>query len=293
MSGKRDGAFLVVGLVRNCERSLGRDVERLRTALGDVRALHWFLVESDSTDRTVRILESLRATVGNFDFRSLGDLTGVHPRRTERLAFCRNVYAKAIRDSETLRDIDYVIVADFDGINAAVTPGALASCWDTRIDWDMCAANQAGPYYDIWALRHETWSPNDCWEQYRFLNRFNGKTERNIWSAVYAKMITIPGDHAWIEVDSAFGGLAIYRKSLFQNAEYEGVSENGEEICEHVSLHSSMRKSGAKMFINPRLINSGYNEHSRVLRPARRIVIRTKSLLRRFVTQAFRVVAPG
>ena len=66
---------------------------------------------------------------------------------------------------------------------------------------------------------------------------------------MYAKMIAIPADHDWIEVNSAFGGLAIYRKNLFEDVAYEGTSDNGEEICEHVPLHRSMRSKGARLYI--------------------------------------------
>lgn len=283
LSTRRDSAFLVVGVIRNGERTVGPDMRRLRTAIGEVKALHWFLVESDSADRTVGALETLKNSVENFDFVALGDLRGTYPRRTDRLAFCRNVYLERIREDERFGAVDYVIVSDLDGINAEIGPAAIESCWDRSVDWDMCAANQAGPYHDIWALRHKDWSPNDCWAQYRFLNRFDGNRERNIRSAVYAKMITIPAEHDWIEVDSAFGGLAIYRKDLFEDVAYEGTADNGEEICEHVSLHRSMRSKGARLYINPRLINSTYNEHSSVLLPGARAIRAVRDYLKSFL----------
>ena len=40
-----------------------------------------------------------------------------------------------------------------------------------------------------------------------------------------------------LKVDSAFGGLAIYKvRSIPKTAKYIGVDVEGNEICEHVSL---------------------------------------------------------
>ena len=72
---------------------------------------------------------------------------------------------------------------------------------------------------------------------------------------VIPKMINIKPSAKIIEVDSAFGGLGIYKKSAIPNdAEYIGVDKNGDEVCEHVSFHSSIRNNQGKIFINPRLI---------------------------------------
>ena len=68
-------------------------------------------------------------------------------------------------------------------------------------------------------------------------------------------MVNIKPSAELIEVDSAFGGLAIYRKSdIPQDASYVGVDENGDEVCEHVSFHFSIKKNKGKIFINPKLI---------------------------------------
>jgi hypothetical protein len=74
-------------------------------------------------------------------------------------------------------------------------------------------------------------------------------------------MITIPEDSDWIEVDSAFGGFAIYRRSsLADTAAYEGVE------CEHVTFHDHIRRNGGRIFINPKLINGVESGHSEWVR---------------------------
>jgi hypothetical protein len=261
LSGLR---FLVVGLARNCEKTVRADIDRIKTALGASLSVHWFLIESDSSDRTVLELSKARDEVKDFQFETLGSLRLRFPKRTDRISVCRNSYVNEIRSNKSFENIDYVVVADFDGLNSHITRVAIESCW-TRDGWDICAANQRGPYYDIWALRHAEWSPNDCWQHYGFLLKFNGNPEFSLRAAVHSRMITIPEKSDWIEVESAFGGFAIYRKKLFEYAEYSGLNEQGEESCEHVYFHRQLAARKIRFFINPDLINAKYTEHSRGL----------------------------
>ncbi len=154
-----------------------------------------------------------------------------------------------------------MIIADFDGVNRLITDEAVLSCWE-RNDWDVCTANQRGPYYDVWALRHRDWSPNDCWLQYVFLFQHNVGKRLALFAAVHSRMITISEDSNWIEVDSAFGGFAIYRRSVLEEALYVGLRDDGGEICEHVTFHSQLRAQHRRIFINPKLINAAYTEHT-------------------------------
>jgi len=149
-----------------------------------------------------------------------------------------------------------------DGVNNKLSVDAVNSCWD-RPGWDVCAANQSGPYYDIWALRHEYWSPNDCWQQARFLLSCGASYFNSVSASVYSRMVCIAPSAEWIEVESAFGGLAIYRKEALLSVKYNGLMENGEEVCEHVAAHEQIRSFGGRIFINPALINAGLVEHAR------------------------------
>jgi hypothetical protein len=281
-----ESCFLVVGLVRNCEPWLVRDVERLRSALDKAKKLKWLLIESDSADGTLDVLKSLKENMSDFNFLSLGTLTERMPLRTERMAFCRNKYVDEIRYNEAYIDVDYVVVSDFDGVNTLISKATISSCW-AREDWDICAANQSGPYYDVWALRHENWSPNDCWAQYKFFNKYDANFEKNLHASVYSRMITVPVNSNWIEVDSAFGGLAVYRRTAFDDSSYVGLADLGEEICEHVPFHKSLTRKGYRIFINPKMINAGYVNHSKQLLFVNRIRRKTKNLLKRFVKSTF------
>lgn len=255
--------ILISGLARNCSHTVNKSVLKILAAFNQAREIHWLVIESDSTDDTVKNLNRLSEQIPSFRYISLGSLRVRMPRRTDRIAACRNVYLKELTASGD--KFDFLIVADLDGINDGLTPESVASC-GARLDWDVCAANQAGPYYDIWALRHGIWSPNDCNKQFYFYRRHGHRHFKALKAAVHSRMITVGQEEPWLPVDSAFGGLAIYRVSAIGNATYVGLDDDGSEICEHVTFHAQLRARGARIFINPKLINAGYTEHTKPLR---------------------------
>lgn len=283
--------LVIVGVTRNCGSTIERDVGTLRSAFASFRQIRWFVVESDSEDDTVDCLRRLATDVPGFSYVSLGRLRDRYPRRTERIAVCRNVYLDAL-EGEPFARADYIAVADLDGINGQLTREAVDSCWTAGIAWDGCFANQHDLYYDVWALRHPDWNPGDCWRQQRFLMRFARSPAQAEYTSTFGKMIAIPPRSPWLEVDSAFGGLGIYRREALIGVRYSGLAD-GQEVCEHIEPHRMMRDGGARLFINPRLVNGGANEHSRpALRyeiqtgepMARRLVARGKWLGRRFLS---------
>jgi hypothetical protein len=261
VSSQSELKFLVAGVARNCEKTIQKDVLRLSESLKGCKALSWLVVESDSSDKTLDALSSLERDVADFRFLSFGSLQQSIPIRTERIALCRNAYLDELKSNPIYSEVDFVVIADFDGVNDLITPEGVESCW-TRSDWDVCTANQRGPYYDIWALRHPIWNPNDCWKQYDFLRSHNTQREVAAWAAMYTKMITIGETEEWIPVDSAFGGLAIYRRRALDDVRYAGVDESGEPLCEHVWLHSQIRSKGYRIFINPKLINTANTDQA-------------------------------
>jgi len=256
--------ILVAGVVRNCGQAIKEDVARLSAVVGQCASLHWLIVESDSSDNTVEKLHELQTEVRNFRFITVGNLLPGMPIRTNRIAFCRNRYLDELRTNAIYKDIDYVVVADLDGLNRSITPEAFWSCFQ-KTGWDVCTANQRGPYYDIWSLRHPEWCPGDCWSEYKSLLRNNVGREKALVTAVHSKMIVIPETADWIEVDAAFGGIAIYRKDVMIASEYAGLTETGEEVCDNVPFHKKIKENGGHIFINPRFINSGYNAHTKPL----------------------------
>jgi glycosyltransferase involved in cell wall biosynthesis len=251
-------SILVVGCARNIESKISESISILQNCFEKFGHVSFFIVESDSSDKTVEVLESLQAKY-DLKFVTYGNIQHRFPKRTERIAFCRNRCIQHINEIAT-NEI-FVVVADLDGINNELTSDAVGSCF-ARTGWDVVTANQAGPYYDLWALRKPDWQSDDCWRNYHFLVK--GGVSKNIAliSTILSRQIIIPQSENWISVLSAFGGIAIYKPDCFKNNRYVGLSVDGQEVCEHVTFHLNLINRGMNIFINPAFVNSGYNEHT-------------------------------
>ena len=254
------GKVLVVGLARNVADDFEENFKVLTSAMSIFDDVSYYVVESDSSDNTLQVFDRINGALPSFEFASLGNLSADLPNRIDRLVHCRNAYLEYF--FERRDEFDYLIVADLDGVNDGLSAASLASIWSVDMEWDGVFANQSSLYYDIWALRHEYWSPGDCWSNFRFLKGVGLSDERALWDAVFSKMIQIPIEHPWIRVRSAFGGLGIYKASTFPEEYYSCYDKNGNEVCDHVGLHLSKGFEDKKLFINPALINGGLNGHS-------------------------------
>jgi hypothetical protein len=254
-------SILVTGIVRDVSSTIERDIYNIERALSDFHSIKWFLVESDSEDDTVDKLAHLSQNNENLNFTSLGKIQNLPISRTVGMAKARNRYLQELKENPTYSSIDILAISDFNGLNSELTRDSVRSCFEVE-NWDACFANQSGRYYDIWALRHPIWSPNDCWQQLSFYRNYYKFPEFALAASIRSRMIRIPRKSDWIEVDSAFGGFALYRPAAIGNAIYEGLTPDGIAICEHVPFHAKMRQNNKKLFINPALINARSTDHS-------------------------------
>ena len=282
--------LLLVGTVTNVAHTLEKELKIVRNSLLGFTKVDIFLVESDSTDRTIDILEGLQQKIENFKFASLGKLRVTIPNRIDRIRYCRNYYVQYIRSNYQNFKWEYILVADLDGMCKGLNKNAVISCFET-LQWDALFANQSGGYYDITALRHQYWSPDDCMQELiwrkslipnRKLSRFNilknakisldYDKARNL--AIYKKMLVLGSTINWIPVESAFGGLGLYRTHCFLHHDYGEIGVTSEN--EHVTFHRALRKQNHRLFINPRLINNHWNTYNLnrffLIRQCRRIV---------------------
>ena len=265
MSNISKNRFLVVGTVRNCQRTIEAEIHHLTKVLSDSLKVSWLIVESDSSDRTVDILKQLKQKIPNFDYCSKGKLQHMYPERTSRIAACRDHYVNAIRTDKNYLDIDYVIVADLDGMCGDLTTSSLETCW-AQNNWTACFANQPKGYYDIWALRHPYWSPKDPFETYKNLHSMGIKAAKAYRMAIIDKIAKIAPHRDWINVDSAFGGLGIYKKEVFSYADYSISGFYPPNTCEHTSFNRKIVNNGSLIFINPALINIYHSKHTNWLK---------------------------
>jgi hypothetical protein len=263
--------------VSNVENKLWGDLAKIHKSLVGIGEIETFLVESDSNDGTKKILETSRQQNKSFRFESLGDLQELIPNRIERIRFCRNRYVEYIRTNYDSNRWDFIVVADLDGMNSAISSIRMNKVIKNSNNWDVCFSNQTFGYYDLYALRSKGWVENDCFdelailkEKFPFSQRYNNSLfgfllafkhfDRLRVQAIYSKMHKLKGH--LIRVDSAFGGLAVYKPEIFLRFDYSTISETNFGKCEHLDLHSKCVNSGLKLYIDPKLINSHWNEYN-------------------------------
>lgn len=248
--------ILLGGTARNVGNIIEAELNHLTSCLKNFKKVYGLIIESDSNDNTVEILSRISAAQPNITFITLGNLVKKKPKRTDRLAFCRNQIIEQLWSNSAYGHIDYVALADLDSVNCDLTPEKIEQCWQVKEDWDVITANQAGVYYDLWALRHPDWCPTDYREQIRRLEAlFDEKTAHDL--AINSRTVHLRSDRGLISVDSAFGGFAIYKRAAFMAGTYSGLNPQGKEICEHVPFHAMLKNQGYKIYINSALVNCG------------------------------------
>jgi len=267
---------LLVGTISNVSSVLEIELKRVLNALSYFPEVDIFLVESDSSDSTLQTLNSLSKRMLNLSFTTLGTLSPNIPNRIERLRYCRNTYVEYIRSKYSKENLDYVIVADLDGMNSKINKVGVSSCFQNEITWDACFSNQLGGYSDIYALRCKNWQDGDCFAELQnktdtFMSHFNSDLffkdlrifiykNRIRNSVIYSKMRRIPKSFPWIKVHSAFGGFGIYKAAIFFDYNYDSRNRSGALVSEHVDLH--LKIADSKLYINPALINAHWNTYN-------------------------------
>lgn len=272
-----DKTFIVCGTASNVEKTLSLDLKTIHESIKNVNLLDIVIIESDSSDKTVLELERLSRIYSNLKFISLGILRTEIPDKLDRLAYCRQVYVDYIIQNYNRNDHDYVIVYDFDGINNELSNTSFLSNWKYS-SWDVITANQKGHYYDIAALRHYLWCPNDPVSEYKFFKSFYGVDFVNKLVQIGFRQIVIPINYGLIEVDSAFGGIAIYKANVFFSS--DGYIKNRKLGIDHVAFHKSIKDKGYRIFINPEFINASYTEHTLDFKfGTKKLLLKTKLVL--------------
>jgi len=279
-----NSTVLVTGLARDCGRHIAEEIQRLeKYALKIFTEVKFFIVESDSIDNTAGVLAQISKEKSNVQLLSLGKLSTKIPGRINRLRFCRNQYVTFVRQRPTEQKPDYVMVVDYDIKNRALDlsplPNLISEDW-----WDGLFVNQRGPYYDIYALRKKGWVEDDCFKTYREL-ALKMPTKEAKKEAIWNQMRRIPIDEELIEVDSAFGGLGVYRCCVFEKFDYKLLEETNVEESEHISLHKKIVDSGGRLFIVPGMTNFSYAPHNLA---AYDIFRRIDRLLKARILQGFR-----
>lgn len=251
------------GCARSCAPFLDGVLANVEALGSTYDAFELVIVENDSADDTRRRLRKFAGSRANVRLIEADGLERTHPKRTDRIAAARNIYMEAVREPH-YADCDDLVVLDFDDVNSRrIDPAAFerARSWLWQEpDRRGVFANSAFFYYDIWALRHPTWSPDDCWALVRAAQPRIG-TKEAVRRHVATRQIPIAPTRAPILVDSAFGGLAIYRREPALQGSYAGLDAEGEETCEHVAFNAATKGTNGMMAIYPALQNQSPTAH--------------------------------
>lgn len=271
---------IIVGLARNVETTLKASLNLLEKSFSPHFETEYYIVESDSKDTTKNLLKVAEEDFASFAYICLGNLEESIPDRISRIRHCRNVYVDYIQKNHKVKGWDYVVVADLDGVNRKINSKKIEKLVRLNQPWDVLTCNQIGPYYDIYALRASGWVEYDC--QIEVHNAIKNLLEKNLTQVhhlfvrrfllsvrknrvrkkiVYTKMRYIPFWKPPISVDSAFGGIALYKSTVFLNYDYSKEDRISQE-CEHVSLHRKVIDDNGQILIIPSFTNCGWNEHS-------------------------------
>ncbi len=256
----KDRSVLVTGLARNVAKHLHIEIIKIENEIKKVfNSVNFLIIESDSNDDTLEVLENLKRAKNNFDYRCLGQLNRTYPNRIERLTLCRNTYVQEIRENKMYSKTEFIMVIDFDLKNNRLNLTVLNDLID-RNDWSGLFANQTGSYYDIYALRKKGWVEKDCFSEYQQLKK-SYEPDRAKEIAIWSKMIKISKTTKMISVDSAFGGLGLYRKNLFLEHDYASDSNDYFE-SEHVVFHKKIKELQGTLLIVPNLTNFSWGPHN-------------------------------
>ena len=255
--------IVVASIARNIGDTFHSDFARICEAFSDFKILKWVIIESNSEDHSVNVLRNYSNNHDFLQIKSLIETNVSSESRTEKLARARNEYIEILNKIEQVNEVSYLVVLDLNNLNKKLDIDSVRSCFESGNNWAAVTANQNGPYYDVWALRHKYWNDYDCWDRYEVLNKIYGNSTLALWDSVYSRMIKISKNTSWIQVDSAFGGAAIYDTAYIKNCKYIGVGANRKQVCEHVSFNKGILDNGGLIYINPKFINFKITDHSR------------------------------
>ncbi len=258
-----DGALAILGTVRNGGDGLRRTLHAIDRLIARLTTAHVILATNDNEDETDKTLQDWITARERVELIRLDGLVGSVTLREDRIALGRCFLLERL--FRMAQPPALTLVADLDGPNANLPVDTILEiCGNRKQPWDAVFANQEEAYYDLWALRHPQWCPGDCWQELEEARSrlFRLKRRSKLMDEiVYARQYRIPVTHPWIEVDSAFGGLGLYRTDALRGHWYSARTTGARTSCEHVALHRSMRAAGARLFIAPELLNEAPTEH--------------------------------
>ncbi len=235
----------IVSICRNAMPHLRNTLALVDELAGLWRDCSLYVYENDSTDETATVLDdfAIRQWVA-VEHDTLGgeDSRGFEPERTVRLAKCRTRCQEWVRRNAS--DANYVMVLDADPHGGFSVDGVLNSLgWFCEMLGESFHRREPGAMasHSLFVRKEEAGygvAAYDAWAGR--LNHFEDRREHQ-WFHLLLPPVGSPP----IPMNSAFGGLCLYRREAYLAGVYEGGD------CEHVFHHKAMQKAGYQLFLNP------------------------------------------
>jgi hypothetical protein len=245
----KDKRLCIVGACKNSAYALPYVLNKIEAIEQWWKECKVVIYENDSCDDTASKLQEWMRTGRNRILIQESDLNSKYPKRTERLAYIRNILIDMVP-----KDFDYCLMVDMDNVfSNTLSKDAFESCFNLPFDWDVVTGN-SGYYYDIWALNVKELCEFDCVNKVeddrKMYTHYTKETIDEGCVEQIGKLMTTMRDPMYVE--NAFNVGAIYKVSAINPCcRFQGLKEDGREICEHRAFQHCMKSHGAKIVFNP------------------------------------------
>jgi len=237
--------IVIAGLAKNCHDNYKKNIEFLidfKEAYKESLEISILVIENDSKDDTKKIIKKFSENKFIHDY-CLDGLDKKLTNRIERITFCRNYLLEKLTNLYSDTENYIYISADFDIDLFSKTPKEtffqILNKINNQNEVTAIFPNTTPYYYDIHALRKRGWNTVDSWKRYNQISKYVpiGKFFLR-YVYIYRKQRKIKTKKTFIDVDSAFGGIGIYKlnKLNLSNIKYE--SDKSFDKCEHIYFNS-------------------------------------------------------
>lgn len=231
----------IVAIGRNAMPLLENTLALVDEVQAEFRSCRMYVWENDSIDGTNLVLDDFASTRPwvTVEHGTLGgiDARGFERERTERLALCRNKCMEWVRRNPA----EWTIVLDLDPEGGFSVDGVFNSigCFGVAANAGAMAS------YSLYAIRGDDGEVRlaqyDSWAAR--LNWWDDRKEKV--GMGWFSMLLPPVGSPPIPMNSAFGGLCVYKTEAFLSGGYSG------EDCEHVPHHRRITDAGWQLYLNP------------------------------------------
>ncbi|NDB57184.1 hypothetical protein EB001_01850 [bacterium] len=265
----KDKTILFCGICRDVSKTLERNILRINRTGRLFKDYNVFIYENDSIDNTIEILNKYQSKNFHFisdtrqdkNYRENLDngIDPYHAKRCKILADCRNHYMNYI---DSVNNVDYICVLDLDVYGGWSYEGIKHGIFTLEnSDAHGCVSS-----YGILSDPLNETTLEEVEKKYYLMYDSLAFRPLNVQSwhmfrlPAFNKINLNRGDDP-LEVNSNFGGMAIYKINAIKNKRYDAEQSKGGYVDpDHVILHSHIRKDGYKIILDPSMIVS-YSHH--------------------------------